>query len=111
MKTMQYCFGLVVAVFFFAFGVYFHSALPNDGRNYREPASIANAGPKSSSKFDPKATQAFRTCLDSKVKNGSADIGKTAVEGRKWSTVSIPCQAAPAKKPYNAIQPYSSGAL
>lgn len=105
---MQYFLGLMAAVFFFAFGVYFHSALPNETNNFREPASIANAGSKTNAKFDPRATQAFRTCLDSKVKNGSVDIGKTVVEGRKWSIVSIPCQGDAAKELYNAIQAYSS---
>jgi hypothetical protein len=105
---MQYFMGLVAAVFFFAFGVYFHSALPTETQNFREPASIANAVPKSNAKFDGKATSAFRTCLDSKVKNGSVDIGKVVVEGRKWSIVSIPCQGDAAKELYNAIQPYSS---
>jgi hypothetical protein len=106
---MQYFMGLVAAVFFFGFGVYFHAALPaTDAQNFREPASIANAGPKSNAKFDGKATTAFRTCLDSKVKNGSVDIGKVVVEGRKWSIVSIPCQGDAAKELYNAIQPYSS---
>jgi hypothetical protein len=42
------------------------------------------------------------------VKNGSVDIGKVVVEGRKWSIVSIPCQGDAAKELYNAIQPYSS---
>jgi len=108
MKTFQYFLGIVSAVFFFAFGVYFHSALPFEANNFREPASISNAGPKTNSKFDPRATQAFRTCLDSKVRNGSVDIGKTVVEGRKWSIVSIPCQGDAAKELYNAIQSYSS---
>jgi hypothetical protein len=59
MKTMQYFMGLVAAVFFFAFGVYFHSALPTETQNFREPASIANAVPKSNAKFDGKATPPF----------------------------------------------------
>ncbi|MGZ3701271.1 MAG: hypothetical protein ACXWSD_05785 [Bdellovibrionota bacterium] len=108
MNTMKYFVGIFAAVFFFAFGITFHAFLPNEGSNYREPASISNAGPHSNAKFDGKATAAFKTCLDSKVKNGSVDIGKVVVEGRKWSIVSIPCQGEAAKELYNAIQPYSS---
>jgi hypothetical protein len=107
MTTFKYFLGLVAAVVFFAGGVYFQSMLPPAETEFREPASISNATPRSS-KFDHKATEAFKSCLDSRVKNGSMNIGKTLVEGRKWSIVSIPCQGDAAKELYNAIQPYST---
>ena len=111
MNTFKYFLGTFAAVFFFAFGAYFQSALPPAVREVREPASIASGGggaPQRSTKFDGKATEAFKTCLDSKVKNGSVNIGKAVVEGRKWAIVSIPCSGEPAQQLYNAIQPYSS---
>jgi hypothetical protein len=107
MNTFKYFLGVLIAVFFFAFGVYFHSALPPTVNEVREPASISSPN-RANSKFDSKATEAFRTCLDSRVKNGSVSIGKAVVEGRKWSIVSIPCQGDAAKDLYNAIQPYST---
>jgi hypothetical protein len=108
MDSLKYLLGLFTAVFFFAFGVYFHSALPPAANDIREPASISSANSRASSKFDPRATEAFRSCLDSRVKNGSVSIGKAVVEGRKWSIVSIPCQGDAARDLYNAIQPYST---
>lgn len=108
MNTFKYFLGILTAVFFFAFGVYFHSALPQTANEIREPASITSAQPHPSAKFDPKATEAFRNCLDSRIKNGTVNIGKAAVEGRKWSIVSIPCEGKAARELYNAIQPYSS---
>ena len=109
MNTLKYFLGVLAAVFFFAFGVYFHSTLPT--APLREPASISNASRATPAKFDDHATEAFKACLDSRVKNGSVSIGKVVVEGRKWSIVSIPCQGDAAKKLYNAIQPYSSEEL
>jgi hypothetical protein len=106
MTTLKYFIGLFAAVFFFAFGVYFHSVLPPVVNDVREPASIASTG--HSGKYDSKATEAFKTCIDSRIKNGGLSVGKSVVEGRKWSIVSIPCQGEAAKELYNAIQPYSS---
>jgi hypothetical protein len=108
MNALKYSLGIFAAVFFFAFGVYFHATLPLPANDVREPASISSPTARSSARFDPKATEAFRACLDSRVKNGTVSIGKVLVEGRKWSIVSIPCQGDAAKSLYNAIQPYSS---
>lgn len=112
MNTLKYFLGILTAVFCFSFGMYFHSTLPESGAepanvDVREPASYASA-PRPSGKFDAKATEAFKSCLESKNKTGGLNIGKAVVEGRKWSIVSIPCQGAAARNLYNAIQNYSS---
>ena len=78
------------------------------GETTREPSSLSNAAKNISAKFDSKATEAFRGCIDSRIKNGSVNIGKVEVEGRRWSIISIPCQGDAARGLYNAIQPYSS---
>ncbi len=108
MALVKYFLGVFTAVFFFGFGVYFHSELANVVPEPREPASIASPVREHSGKFDAKATEAFKGCLDSKVKNGSLNIGKVEVEGRHWAIVSIPCIGASAKNLYDSIQPYSS---
>ncbi|HEY8278061.1 MAG TPA: hypothetical protein VIH99_00465 [Bdellovibrionota bacterium] len=106
MNYVKYFFATAAAVFFFALGIYFQDLMP---ANVREPASLSAPIPAhANAKFDSKATEAFRACLDSKVKNGSVTIGKVNVEGRRWSIVSIPCMGDAAKELYNAIQPYSS---
>lgn len=95
---------LLAAVFFFALGIYFRSEAPQ--ATLREPASLASA--KAEGKPDPRVTGAFKACIDSRIKNDSLSIGKTIVEGRRWSIVSIPCAGSAAKELYDAIQPYST---
>jgi hypothetical protein len=104
MTYVKYSAGILAAIFFFAFGVYFHASIPEVTR---EPSSLSGSM-SVGTKFDPKATAAFKGCLDSRVKNGSVSIGKVIVEGRRWSIVSIPCSGEPAKALYDAIQPYST---
>lgn len=103
MNYVKYSIGLLTAVFFFALGIYFQSSLPSS--SLREPASLA---PAVSVKTDARVTNAFKACIDSRIKSDSLAIGKTTVEGRRWAIVSIPCSGAPAKELYDAIQPYSS---
>lgn len=104
MNYLKYSFGLLVAVFFFALGIYFQSAMPTP--SIREPASVAGA--PASAKFDLRVTQAFKGCIDSKIKSNSLTVGKVIVEGRRWSIVSIPCTGNAAKELYDSIQPYST---
>jgi hypothetical protein len=109
MNAFKYFLGIFSSVFFFAFGIYFHSVLPDTENEIREPASISSQSPgPRGAKFDSKATDAFKNCIDSRVKNNDLTLGKSVVEGRKWSIVSIPCQGEAARELYNAIQPYSS---
>jgi hypothetical protein len=75
---------------------------------WRAPAYCASPARSHPGGFDAKATDAFKGCLDSKVKNGSLNVNKAVVEGRKWAIVSIPCVGESAKNLYKAIQPYSS---
>ncbi len=101
---------MLAAVFFFALGVYFQSSVPAKTEvNEREPASITSAN--GAAKFDTRTTMAFKGCIDNKVKNGSVNIGKVSVEGRRWSIVSIPCQGEAAKELYNAIENFSTEEL
>jgi hypothetical protein len=104
MSYVKYSLGLLLAVFFFALGIYFQTALP--AAPLREPASVSSA--KGEAKSDTRVTKAFRACIDSKIKNDSLKIGKVNVEGRRWSIVSIPCEDDAAKELYEAIQPYST---
>jgi hypothetical protein len=104
MNSIKYSLGLLVAVFFFALGIYFQSTLPQP--SLREPASVP-ATP-AAGKFDMRVTQAFKACVDSKIKGNSVGIGKVVVEGRRWAIVSIPCGGDAAKELYEAIQPYST---
>jgi|GEM_PF-6086570 len=108
MNSIKYSFGLLIAVFFFALGIYFQSALPQP--TLREPASMsaAQTAPAATGKFDMRVTQAFKACIDSKIKGNSVSIGKVVVEGRRWAIVSIPCSGDAAKELYEAIQPYST---
>jgi len=103
MSFVKYSLGILIAVFFFALGIYFQSALPQSSREPASAKSESVAG-----KFDQRVTQAFRNCVDSKIKNNSLNIGKVIVEGRRWSIVSIQCAGDSAKELYEAIQPYST---
>ncbi len=106
MNYVKYSLGLLTAVFFFALGIYFQSALPTP--TMREPASAPASAAPAAAKFDPRVGAAFRACVDSKIKNNSINIGKVVVEGRRWSIVSIGCSGDDAKELYDAIQPYST---
>jgi hypothetical protein len=106
MNTVKFSLGLLAAVFFFALGIYFQSALPTP--TTREPASMVATAKDAPVKIDPRVTAAFRACVDSKIKNNSISVGKLVVEGRRWSIVSIGCAGDDAKELYEAIQPYST---
>lgn len=105
MSIWKFFFASLAAVFFFVFGIFFQWSIPS---TIREPASISSSSAPANGKFDAKATEAFRACIDSRVKNNSLSVGKVMVEGRRWSIVSIACTGAPAKELYEAILPYSS---
>lgn len=101
--------GILVSVFFFALGIWFQAGItPSSIPDFREPASAAKASEGKDGKSDLRATNAFRGCINSRIKDNSVNIGKTTVEGRRWSIVSIPCSGATAKELYDAIQPYST---
>lgn len=107
MTYVKFSLGILTAVFFFALGIYFQAGLRREpAQDVREPASIVAA--KADAKGDNRTTNAFKGCVNSKTKDNSVSIGKTTVEGRRWSIVSIPCSGEPAKELYEAIQPYST---
>lgn len=107
MNYVKYSAATLAAVFFFALGIYFQSSIPE---SVREPASFGSSGRKVA-KFDAQTTDAFKACINSRVKDGSVSIGKVNVEGRKWSIVSIPCVGEAAKNLYDAVQDYSTEEL
>lgn len=116
MNYVKLATGLFASVFFFAFGIWFQAGLPQaqeQNHDVREPASIAraNASTAEGKGGDLRATNAFKGCVNAKAKDSKSDsvnIGKTTVEGRRWSIVSIPCTGDSAKELYEAIQPYST---
>lgn len=107
MTYVKCSLGILTAVFFFALGIWFQAGLPQEpAQDIREPASIVAA--RSEGKGENRTTAAFKACVNSKTKDNSVSIGKTTVEGRRWSIVSIPCSGDAAKELYEAIQPYST---
>lgn len=107
MSFLKASLSVLGAVFFFALGVTFHSSL-GAKESVREPASQAAPDGAGGARFDSRASQAFKACLNSRVANGSVLVSKASVEGRRWSIVSIPCAGKPAKALFDSIQHYST---
>lgn len=107
MTTAKIAFvAAVAAVFSFALGIYFHSSLPEVGR---EIASLPSAGRSAASaKADPRVSQALKDCLGEKVEAGKVALSKVIVDGRSWAIVSMDCVGENAKQLYEAVGPYSS---
>lgn len=112
MTYVKFSIGILASVFFFALGIYFQAGIQPgpmpEAQDIREPASLAAAKSAAEGKGDLRATNAFKGCVNHKTKDNSVSIGKTTVEGRRWSIVSIPCAGDAAKELYEAIQPYST---
>lgn len=102
MNYVKFSLGALVAVFFFALGIYFQASVPE--ATLREPASYG----KPEGKLDPKVSQAFKACVDSKIKNDSLPLAKVNIEGRQSSILSIPCAGKEAKELYDALQNHST---
>lgn len=96
---------VVAALFSFALGVYFHSALPDTGR---ELASVKGAARQPNSKFDLRVSAALRGCLGEKASPGKVDLNKVIVDGRNWAIVSVDCVGDNAKALYESVAGYSS---
>lgn len=98
----------IVAVFFFAGGIYFQ-AKQAEGVASRDIASVKHAGrSNANSKYDVKVTTALKNCLKEKVKDNVLDYTKVVVDGRSWSILSIDCSNDRAKALYETVAPYSS---
>ncbi len=109
MTYVKFSLIALVSVFFFALGIWFQAGITSGSvSELREPASAAKASDAKEGKSDLRTTNAFKGCINSRIKENSVNIGKTTVEGRRWSIVSIPCSGATAKELYDAIQPYST---
>jgi hypothetical protein len=94
------------ALFSFALGVYFHSALPQPGR---EIASVGKSGARHpNSRFDLRVSNALRGCLGEKASPGKLDLNKVVVDGRNWAIVSVDCVGDNAKALYESVAGYSS---
>lgn len=95
----------VATLFSFVLGVYFHSALPEGGR---EIASVNRNMRQPNSKVDQRMSNALRGCLAEKAGPGKLDLNKVVVDGRNWAIVSVDCVGDNAKALYESVATYSS---
>lgn len=113
MNAIKLAVAVIVPVACFAFGVYFHSVLPNgandEGREIASFGTVNDRVPASTAvKVDAKVTTALRDCLNEQVKGGQVPLTKSSVDGRNWAIVSVNCVDDKAKALYDAVAPYSS---
>ncbi len=98
---------VVLSVFFFSLGIYFHSVLEGEGN--RELASVAKKVDREpNSRFDMRASNALRNCLAEKVNSGKIELSKVVVDGRNWAIVSVDCVGDNAKALYESVAAYST---
>jgi hypothetical protein len=105
MNALKLSLMVVAALVCFAFGIYFHSALPETGR---EIASISDRTRVPSSKGNMKVSQALQDCMSEKASPGKIELSKVVVDGRNWAIVSMDCVGQKAKSLYEAVAPFSS---
>ena len=108
MHPTKILFLVVISIFSFASGIFFHSLLPGGTREIASLSSPRPAGTEKKGKFDLEASSALKGCLDDRVKSGNVDLNKVTVDGRNWAIVSLDCSGAKAKKLYDAVGAYSS---
>jgi hypothetical protein len=101
--------GISLALLCFVLGAHFHAGMGPPEREVFQASEPAVREPAAAAQhYDHRATEAFKGCIDSRIKNNSLGIGKVVVEGRKWSIVSVACTGEHAKDLYDSIQPYST---
>ena len=105
MNAFKLSVAIVVPLFAFALGIYFHAYLPGEDRGIASGV-LAERVP-SSSKPDMKVSQALRDCINEQVKDNRLALSKSGVDGRNWSIVSLNCIDDRAKNLYDALGPYT----
>jgi hypothetical protein len=105
MNAFKLSLMVVAALVCFAFGIYFHSALPEGGR---EIASISDMKRAPNSKGNMRVSQALQECMSEKATPGKLELSKVVVDGRNWAIVSLDCVGEKAKALYEAVAPFSS---
>lgn len=105
MNAFKLSLMVVAALVCFAFGIYFHSALPEGGR---EIASIGEMKRAPNSKGNMRVSQALQDCISEKAAPGKIELSKVVVDGRNWAIVSLDCVGEKAKALYEAVAPFSS---
>jgi len=104
MNAFKLSLMVVAALVCFAFGIYFHSALPEGGR---EIASIRDTKRAPTSKGNLRISQTLQDCISEKATVGRVELNKVVVDGRDWAIVGMDCVGEKAKALYEAVGPFS----